>query len=199
MEEWRNCFDCYEISNVGNVRRTLISGYVKELKCSIMNRGYRYFQTNRQGKRTNHLIHQLVAKVFIGERPDNLVVDHIDRDKLNNNVSNLRYITQKENLFNSDRVYAHIPQDTENRRKLVVLEWAEKNKEIIKQKKKIYTEKNKEKVKQKRELIRYPIKCSHCNEDRDISESQRNMLRRENRLETNLCKTCNTNKLNNVL
>lgn len=199
MEEWRNCFDNYEISNVGNVRRTLISGCVKELRCSIMNRGYRYFQTNRQGQRTNHLIHQLVAKVFIGERPDGLVVDHIDRDKLNNNVSNLRYITQKENVFNSHRVYTHIPQDTENRRKLVAHEWAENNKEIIKQKKKIYTEKNKEKVKQKRILIRFPIICSYCNEERDISESQRNLLRRENRLDTNLCTTCNTNKLNNLL
>jgi len=199
MEEWRNCFDNYEISNFGNVRRILLSGYIKELKCSIMNSGYRYFQTSRQGQRTNHLIHQLVAKVFIGERPDGLVVDHIDRDKLNNNVPNLRYITQKENMFNSHRVYTHIPQDTENRRKLVALEWAENNKDKIKQKNKIYREKNKEKIKQQQASIRFPITCSYCNEVRDISVCQRNLLRRENRLDTNLCATCNTNKLNNLL
>ena len=30
-------------------------------------------------------------------------IDHIDKNKLNNNVSNLRYITQKENCKNHDR------------------------------------------------------------------------------------------------
>ena len=47
MEEWKKCYDMYEISNFGNVRRRLINGGYKEINCSITNRGYKYFQLNR--------------------------------------------------------------------------------------------------------------------------------------------------------
>jgi len=43
-------------------------------------------------------IHHLV----IGKPPAGKVVDHIDRDRLNNRSSNLRFVTQKENILNSD-------------------------------------------------------------------------------------------------
>lgn len=48
-------------------------------------------------KRTNVSIHRLVAQTFI-PNPDNLpVVLHLDNDKLNNHVSNLKWGTQLEN------------------------------------------------------------------------------------------------------
>ena len=98
MEEWKTIIDDYEVSNFGNCRRG-----DKVINCSIQNRGYKYFQLQREGKRINYLIHQQVAKLFIGERINELVVDHIDRNKLNNNVSNLRYVTQQENCCNMKR------------------------------------------------------------------------------------------------
>jgi hypothetical protein len=73
-----------------------------------------YFQLNREGKRVNYLFSHLVARLFIGERPEGLVIDHIDRNPLNNNVSNLRYITQKENTHNSDK-YRHDITETDTR------------------------------------------------------------------------------------
>ena len=42
-------------------------------------------------------IHTLVAETFIGVRPEGQVIDHIDGDKSNNNLSNLRYTTVAEN------------------------------------------------------------------------------------------------------
>jgi len=47
------------------------------------------------------LIHHLVANAFMGERPEGLVIDHIDRNPKNNRISNLRYVTHKENQYNS--------------------------------------------------------------------------------------------------
>lgn len=46
-------------------------------------------------------IHQIVAETFL-DKPfgHNLTVDHIDRNKLNNNVSNLRWVTKSEQAMN---------------------------------------------------------------------------------------------------
>lgn len=106
MESWKQVVESYEISDFGNCRKKLSCGRYKSIKGSIQNRGYRYFQIQREGKRLNYLFHHLVAIAFIGERPDNLVVDHIDRNKLNNHVANLRYVTQKENTHNQP-LYRH--------------------------------------------------------------------------------------------
>lgn len=145
-EEFRTCFEDYEISNFGNCRRKLKNGNYKIIKGSVMNRGYKYFQVMRNGIRHNFLFHQMVAKCFIGERND-LDTDHIDRNKLNNNLSNLRYITHKENSCNRKEFIEEIPIGTEDRKRKVVKLWAEKNREIILKKKRLNYIKNKEKIK----------------------------------------------------
>lgn len=103
-EEWKVCIEGedYEISNLGNCRRKLKGGGYNYVGGSILKTGgYRYIQLTRCCKRFNFPIHHLVAKCFIGERPVGLVIDHIDRNPVNNNVSNLRYITQLENTHNT--------------------------------------------------------------------------------------------------
>ncbi len=142
-EEYKHFIESYEVSNFGNVRRKMKNGMYRNINGSIQNRGYRYFQLMREGRRINYLFHHLVADKFISERPEGLVIDHIDRNKLNNNVSNLRYITQKENCFNQDRVINDIPYDTEDRRNKVIQRYNEINKDLIKQKKKEYYKKTK--------------------------------------------------------
>ena len=62
MEEWKISIKDYEVSNKGNVRLK-----DKIIKCSILNCGYKYFQLVENYKRTNYLVHILVAKCFIGE------------------------------------------------------------------------------------------------------------------------------------
>jgi hypothetical protein len=46
-----------------------------------------------------YLAHRVIWKMINGKDPVN-VIDHIDNNPLNNNVSNLRDITQRENLLN---------------------------------------------------------------------------------------------------
>ena len=119
MEEWKTAFEDYEISNLGNCRRNgnIIHG-------SIQNSGYKYFQVQRDAKRINKLFHHLVAEMFIGERPDGLVIDHIDQNKLNNNVNNLRYVTQKENCENHKRYRSDIEtKDKKERRRIFSKEY----------------------------------------------------------------------------
>lgn len=132
MEEWKVAIKDYdyEVSNKGNFRRG-----EKIFNCSIMNRGYKYFQLVKKYKRKNHLIHYLVAQHFIGERPVGLVIDHIDRNKLNNNVENLRYVTQQINSTNHSHYRSDIVADTQRERvNLMAKEYAiksGKNKQIL--------------------------------------------------------------------
>jgi len=107
MEEWKSCdFDTrYKISNFGNIKKVLSNGTGRILKPSILNKGkthpYYYIQTQKEGKRKNHLIHRLVAFAFCDNHSDiNNICDHIDRNTFNNHYTNLRWGTQKDNMNN---------------------------------------------------------------------------------------------------
>lgn len=194
MEEWKNAIDDYEISNFGNCRKKLKNGTYKEIKGSLLttptSKTYktRYFQLQRNGKRINYLFHHLVAKCFISERPEGMVIDHIDRNPLNNNVSNLRYVTQKENCYNSQKVIQEISINEPNRKRLVQQKWEQENKDKILQNKKDYYVNNKEKwvaTSEKRKQDRVELKCVNCLCFYNI---QRNSIRYK---KSELCSKCN--------
>ena len=100
VERFLKCIENkeYEISNLGNIRYKN-----RVLKGCINHHGYKYLQVYSGGKRKIHFYHILVAKTFIGERPNGLVIDHKNRDKLNNSVDNLRYATYSENNYNKEK------------------------------------------------------------------------------------------------
>lgn len=111
QEIWKdikNFEGLYQVSNLGRVksldrvviykngRKRLFKGKVKN---NIFNkkRGYYYITLSKQTKKFTFSIHKLVADNFLGYK-EGKVVDHIDNDRTNNNLSNLRFITQRENL-----------------------------------------------------------------------------------------------------
>lgn len=99
----------YMISNFGIVKsaeRYVPQGnsmrHVKEhiKKMSINRYGYPCVTLCREKKSRTIPIHTLLAKVFIPNPENKPFVDHIDTDKTNYSLSNLRWVTPKENANN---------------------------------------------------------------------------------------------------
>ena len=85
-----------------SMRKDGVVRWIKEriLKPSLHKHGYYHVVLYKDGKSKTYKIHQLVAVHFLGHKLSgmNTVVDHIDGNKTNNNKSNLRLVSNRENL-----------------------------------------------------------------------------------------------------
>ena len=62
--------------------------------------GYLYVKPCKEGKSKLYLIHRLIALHYIPNPDNKICVDHIDRNRKNNKLNNLRWATDSENQQN---------------------------------------------------------------------------------------------------
>ena len=93
-------FEKYEVSNLGKVRN-IKSGRV--LKTSLNNNGYLRLFLCKNNKRKHLYLHRIIATAFIDNPDEKPCVNHIDENKLNNDLSNLEWCTVRENLIHGTR------------------------------------------------------------------------------------------------
>lgn len=102
----------YQISNFGNVRgldREVAQGrygrtrLIPSQRITPTDNGHGYLIVGlcRRSKRKNFYVHRLVAEHFLKQDPALRYVNHKDFDTYNNQVSNLEWCTQKENILHS--------------------------------------------------------------------------------------------------
>lgn len=103
LEHWKpmpDFEDSYEISCVGNARRTKVGRGTKAGILALnLNRkiGYYYVYPSKGAKNYTRRVNVLVAKAFHGA-PPGMVSDHINGNKLKNWASNLEYVKQSTNI-----------------------------------------------------------------------------------------------------
>jgi len=98
-EQWKDVVGyegLYEVSDLGRVRNAK-NGMIRKLY--IRDGEYPSVGLSKEGKRKTRRVHQLVAIGFLGHTPSghSVHVDHIDNNKLNNNINNLQLLTCREN------------------------------------------------------------------------------------------------------
>ena len=94
-----NYEDTYQISNYGNVRNKNTGRILKN--CVSKRDNYNYLSLCKDGKRKDFKIHRLVALHFIENNNNKEFIDHIDNNKQNNIITNLRWATSQENNRNT--------------------------------------------------------------------------------------------------
>ena len=111
-EIWRDIegYEClYQVSNLGRIKSLKFWSnvhkkyYEKEtiLKNKINKHGYEFVGLHKHNKTKNFSVHRLVAEAFIDNPKMYKEVNHIDGNKLNNNVENLEFTTRSENMLHA--------------------------------------------------------------------------------------------------
>jgi len=101
-EEWKpiSGYPNYEVSNLGNVRNVSTSRILKPGQNTF---GYLHVVLCANNIRKTFRVHRLVATEFI-DNPDNKTeVDHMDHNKQNNCINNLRWVSRSENMMNMSK------------------------------------------------------------------------------------------------
>lgn len=100
----------YEASNLGNIRAlkrvvkrkdslyTIGTSHI--LKPYKNSKGYLCVDLYKNGIRTKYKVHRLIATTFIPNPQNKPYIDHINTNKEDNSVTNLRWVTSKENKNN---------------------------------------------------------------------------------------------------
>lgn len=88
----------YMVSNQGRVKSLNYRNTKQEmiLKCNTDTNGYKYININGKCPK----IHRLVAEAFIPNPENKPCIDHINTDRTDCRVENLRFVTTKENSNN---------------------------------------------------------------------------------------------------
>ena len=116
MEIWKDVIGYegyYQVSNFGNIKSLYIQGLKGErvLKPCKDGFGYLIITLCKNNTKKTKKIHIMVCESFLDHRTGGFkfVIDHIDSCKTNNNLSNLRIVTQRENSSKERTIKSGLP------------------------------------------------------------------------------------------
>ena len=116
MEIWKDVVGyegMYQVSNLGNIKsldrvvelksKNQFTGFTtlrptkgKNISKVVNTKGYYQIALYKNGVMKNKLLHRLIAEAFLPNPENKPTVNHIDGNKLNDNLDNLEWATSKE-------------------------------------------------------------------------------------------------------
>ena len=105
MEIWKDVVGYegyYQVSNLGRVKSLNYRGSKKEkiLATNLERTGYVRTHLCKEGQHKTIRIHRLVAEAFLPNPDNKNCIDHINTNRADNRVENLRWVTHEENCNN---------------------------------------------------------------------------------------------------
>ena len=115
QEIWKDIkgFPNYKISNYGNIFSKKMK---RNMKHFISQGGYITTNIRMNGHQYHLKNHRIVAEEFIPNKENKPCVNHIDGNKLNNNVNNLEWCTYSENMQHA--IKNNLFRDKQKRKKI---------------------------------------------------------------------------------
>jgi len=103
IELFNNKLKVFEDGKVLVLSKYKNKGEYCERKCPLRC-GYKRLQLCHEGKKKYYQIHRIISFAYLGLDIDNpkIQIDHVNRDRLDNQVSNLRLVSNQQNSFNRD-------------------------------------------------------------------------------------------------
>jgi hypothetical protein len=103
--EWVQVFGyegLYEINRLGIVRSLHKRNFKAIIQQRIDRAGYCTVRLSKPGKlNSTYYVHRLLGIIFIDNPHQKCCINHIDGNKLNNNLVNLEWMTQAENVHHA--------------------------------------------------------------------------------------------------
>lgn len=103
-ETWKQVigYDMYQVSNLGRIRNKNTG---KVLKPVYQPSGYTIVCLRKDGKNNTEPVRRIVMNAFNPiDNSNKYDIIHIDNDKTNNTVDNLKWVTRKYNMANNNSV-----------------------------------------------------------------------------------------------
>jgi len=98
----------YEVSNYGNIMSNWL-GKKKLMRQRIDKTGRKTIKLYKDGFQKDVFVHRIVGAAFLEDFDHNKVINHIDGNPLNNNLSNLECVTTRENICHGGTGNANHP------------------------------------------------------------------------------------------
>ena len=101
----------YSINEMGQVKNDK-TGRIP--KAHVSSHGYLHVNLSSNGKNKIHAIHRLLGICFLN-CPPHMHVDHIDGNRLNNDLTNLRVVTPQQNQWNAHKAKGYCWKKASNK------------------------------------------------------------------------------------